>query len=91
MYLIVTNVEDCKLLRCYINSVQNWHLDNDMKLDICETTVISFTRKSSSIRFSYKLCNKLVAGSLWAKDLGMLLYCKLSYHILYFLHSFATA
>jgi hypothetical protein len=38
-----------KRLQHDIDSVQNWWLDNGMKLNSSKTTIISFTRKTNSI------------------------------------------
>jgi hypothetical protein len=35
-----------------MDSVQNWCLDNGMKLNLSKTTIISFTRKTNSIYFN---------------------------------------
>jgi hypothetical protein len=51
-----------------------------MKLNLSKTTIISFTRKTNSIYFNYKLCNNPVARSQCVKDLGVLLGCKLYFH-----------
>jgi hypothetical protein len=60
--------------------MQNWCLDNGMKLNLSKTTIISFTRKTNSIYFNYKLCNNLEARSQCVKNLGVLLDCKLYFH-----------
>jgi hypothetical protein len=73
-------VEDCKLLQHDIDSVQNWCLVNGMKLNLGESTTVSFTRKTNSIYFSYKLCNNLVSRPQCVKDLGVVLDCKLYFH-----------
>jgi hypothetical protein len=61
IYRSISDVDDCKLLQHNIDSVQNWCLDNGMKLNLSKTTIIYFTRKTDSIYFHYKLCNNLVA------------------------------
>jgi hypothetical protein len=75
-----SHVDDCKLLQHDIDSVQNWCLDNGIKLNLRKTTVIYFTRKTGSVYFNSKLCNNLVARSQCVKDLGVLLDCKLYFH-----------
>jgi hypothetical protein len=62
-----------------------------MKLDTGKTTVISFTRKTNSIKFTYKLFNNQAARSLCAKYFGILLDCKLYFLIHYLLHYFTEA
>jgi hypothetical protein len=80
IYRSNSDVDDCKLLQHDIDSVQNWCLDDSMKLNSSKTTIISFTRKTNSIYFNYKLCNNLVVRSQCVKDLGVLLDCKLYFH-----------
>jgi hypothetical protein len=60
--------------------VQNWCLDNGMKLNSSKTTIKYFTRKTNSIYCNYKLCNNPVARSQCVKDLGVLLDCNLYFH-----------
>jgi hypothetical protein len=81
IYRTITNVDDCKLLQHDINSVHNWCLANGMKMNIGKTTIISFSRKTNSILFNYTLCNNLVTRSQCIKDLGVLLDCKLYFHL----------
>jgi hypothetical protein len=79
IYCSNSDVYDCKLLQHDIDSVQNWCLNNGMKLNFSKTT-ISFTRKTNSIYFNYNLCNNPVARYQCVKDLGVLLDCKLYFH-----------
>jgi hypothetical protein len=80
IYRSISEVDDCKRLQHDIDSVQNWCLDNGMKLNLSKTNIISFTRKTNSIYFNYKLFNSLGARSQCVKDLGVLLDCKLYFH-----------
>jgi hypothetical protein len=80
IYRSISDVDDCKRLQHNIDSVQNWCLDNGMRLNLSKTTIISFTLKTNSIYFNYKLCNNPVARSQCVKDLGVLLYCKLYFY-----------
>jgi hypothetical protein len=69
-----------KLLQHDINLVHNWCLVNGMIINLGKTTIISFSRKTNSIYFHYKLCDNFVSRSQCVKDLGVLLYCKLYFH-----------
>jgi hypothetical protein len=59
-----------------------------MILNVGMITMISFTRKTVSIKFNYKLCinfnnklcNSLIFTSQCVKDLGVLSVCKLFLH-----------
>jgi hypothetical protein len=44
-YRTIMNVDDCKLLQHVINSVHNWCLVNDMKINLGKTTIIPFSCK----------------------------------------------
>jgi hypothetical protein len=72
----IRNVDDCKRLQYDINSGQNWCLVNGMKLN----SGISFTRRTNSIYFNYKLCNNLVSRSQCFKDIVVILDCKIYYY-----------
>jgi hypothetical protein len=80
IYRSISDVDGCKLVQHDIDSVQNWCLNNGMKLNLSKTTIISFTRKTNNINFNYNLCNSPVARSQCVKDLGVLLGCKLYFH-----------
>jgi hypothetical protein len=69
-----------ELLQHDINSVHNWCLANGMEINIGKTAIISFSRKSNSILFNYKLCNNLVTRSQCVKYIGVMLDCKLYFH-----------
>jgi hypothetical protein len=51
IYLSISDVDDRKLLQHDIDSVQNWCLDNGMKLNLSKITIISFTRKKKKYLF----------------------------------------
>ena len=50
--------------------VKNWCLSNSMNLVVGKTTFISFTRKTNSIAFTYKLDFSHIACFQRLKDLG---------------------
>jgi hypothetical protein len=47
IYHSISDVDDCKLLQRDIDSVQNWCLNNGMKLSSSKTTIMYFTRKTN--------------------------------------------
>jgi hypothetical protein len=51
-----------------------------MKINVGRTTIISFSSKTNSIYFNYKLYNNLVTRSQCVKHLGVLLDSKLYFH-----------
>jgi hypothetical protein len=44
VYRSISDVDDCKLLQHDIDSVQNWCLDNGMKLNLSKTTHIFYSQ-----------------------------------------------
>jgi hypothetical protein len=51
IYRSISDVNDCKLLQHNIDSVQNWCLDNGMKLNLSKTTIISFYSQDKQYSF----------------------------------------
>jgi hypothetical protein len=45
----------------FIDSVQNWCLDNGMIFNFGETMSISFANKTNIINFNYKLYNSILS------------------------------
>jgi hypothetical protein len=45
IYRVLKSVENCKLLRSSIESVQKWCIETCMKINILKTSIISFTHK----------------------------------------------
>jgi hypothetical protein len=68
IYRSIINVDDYKFLQHDIDSVQNRCLNKGTNLSLSKTTVISFTRKTNSIYFNYKLCNNPLARPQCVKD-----------------------
>jgi hypothetical protein len=70
---------DCSLLHD-IESVQSWCTANFMKLNINKTRVISFSRKTATLFFQYKLCHSSITRTNSIKDLGVFIDSKLHFH-----------
>ena len=51
-----------------------------MKLNTDKTRIITFTRKTNSINYIYKLCDKCIICTDSFKDLGVPVDCKLFFH-----------
>jgi hypothetical protein len=71
---------DCSLLQSDIDSVQSWCTANFMKLNISKTRVISFSRKTNTLFFQYKLCHSSITRTDSIKDLGVFTDSKLHFH-----------
>jgi hypothetical protein len=52
IYRDIKSVEDCIALQVDTDAVQQWRDENCMELNIQETKIINFTRKTNSIHFS---------------------------------------
>jgi hypothetical protein len=71
---------ECSLLQSDIDSVQSWYTANFMKLNISKTRVISFSRKTNTLFFQYKLCHSFITRTDSIKDLGVFIDSKLHFH-----------
>jgi hypothetical protein len=68
----IKSAEDCKLLHSDIGSVQNWYIENCMKISIFKTSIICFTRKIASVNFNHFLCDLLI---IWTGCANILELC----------------
>lgn len=80
IFCCIRNVENCKLLQSDIDSMHKWCLNNGMNLTVGITTCISFTYKTNSIAFRYKLDHTHISYFLCAKYLGVLVDSKLHFY-----------
>jgi hypothetical protein len=74
--------EDCKAIQGDIYSVQHWCAENHMEINIQETRIISFTRKTNSVHINYYVSNVIILRS-YVKDLGIMLRIFIVISILY--------
>ena len=63
----ISSAAACTLLQSDIDSILGWCAANRMKLNIDKTRVITFTRKSNSINYNYKLCDKYTTRTQYIK------------------------
>jgi hypothetical protein len=80
LYRAIKSAEDFRCLQAAIHSVHKWCLENCMKLNTQETYVISFTRKTNSIHFDFRLGNIVITRTDCVKDLGVWLDNKLYFY-----------
>jgi hypothetical protein len=80
----INNV-DCKVSQFDIDSVQNWCFENGMILNVGKTTAVSFTCKTVSIHFNYKLRNNFIYFSSVLKILELHLAVSSIFIVTYFL------
>jgi hypothetical protein len=76
----ITSSCDCLLLQCDINSLYNWCIVNSMRLNINETRVMSYSRKTNLLRDDYRLGHSVIARTSSIKDLGVFFDSKLYFH-----------
>jgi hypothetical protein len=72
IYRDIKSAEDCKFLQA--------NIDSDMETNVQKTRIISFTRKTNSIRFNYYVSGVSILRTDCIKDLGVMLDSKLYFH-----------
>jgi hypothetical protein len=65
----ISSVTDCTLRQSGTDSLHSWCAADGMKLNIYETRVITFTRKTNAVNYKYKLCDKCITHIDSIKDL----------------------
>lgn len=85
LFAVINSSNDALLLQDQLNIFAHWCDDNRMVLNASKCSVITFTRKRSTISFDYNLSNTSLSRSSSIKDLGVVLDCQLSFieHISY--------
>jgi hypothetical protein len=68
IFQAVKDSSDCFLLQIDIDSICGWCTLNYMKINVSKPRVISFTRKTNTIRFEYKLCGSHINHMDTIKD-----------------------
>jgi hypothetical protein len=63
------NTENCKLEQCNLGCIQNWPLDNGMKLNTGKTAIILLACKSNTINYNNEIYNNPEAHSQCVKGL----------------------
>jgi hypothetical protein len=63
-----------------INYVSDWCAANSMKLNIIETRVVSYTRKTNFLNYEHPFCHATITRTSSIKDLGGFFDSKLHFH-----------
>jgi hypothetical protein len=71
IFRVIKSPNICNQLQSDIDSVQGWCTANFMKLNISKTRVISFSRKTNTMIYYYKLCHSSITHPDYIKDLGV--------------------
>jgi hypothetical protein len=80
LFHTVTSVTDSVLFQTDIDSVCGWCAINSVILNSGKTRVITFTRKTYPINYSYKLSDTNISHTDGSKVLGVVLYSELLFH-----------
>jgi hypothetical protein len=80
IYRAIKSPVDCNFLQSDINSIQGWCIANCIKLNISKTKIITFSRKTNTLIYDYKLCQSSLIRTDSIKDLGIFLDSKLQFH-----------
>ena len=71
IYRNVSSPEDCSCLQSDIESINDWCIQNRLKLNLAKTTVITYTRKQQPVIFDYHVNNIPLSRATEIKDLGV--------------------
>lgn len=75
----IDNVLDCSSLQRDIDTVQEWCSKNGLKINKSKTKSISYSRKTLTLTYVYKLGNDDITNTETIKDLGVYFDRKLSF------------
>lgn len=76
----ITSIGDCESLQSSIGLLTEWCLVNDMYLNVSKCSVITFSRSSDPILYTYTLLNQPLSRCTKIKDLGVILASDLGSH-----------
>ena len=79
IFLLIRSVEDCLELQRLADIFQNWCSRNMLTVSTSKCCVISFSRKKTPIKWTYKISGIELERVSVVKDLGVLLDSKLSF------------
>uniref|UniRef100_A0A6P7HH55 Uncharacterized protein LOC114348689 n=1 Tax=Diabrotica virgifera virgifera TaxID=50390 RepID=A0A6P7HH55_DIAVI len=71
LYDSVSNINDCIMLQQQIDLLQRWCLSNRLYLNIAKCKVLTFSRKTNTIFFSYVIDNTILERTETIRDLGV--------------------
>jgi hypothetical protein len=80
IFHVINSPYDCLLLQPVINSVSYWCIANSMRLITAKQPVVSYTRKTNSLSYSYELCRATNTRTSSIKDLLVFFDSKLHFH-----------
>lgn len=75
----ISSISDCVLLQNDISAFADWCSLNSLVLNSAKTKIVSFTRKTEDIHFSYRIHGDLLNREHQLCDLGVLFDSKLSF------------
>lgn len=79
LYKTVKTILDASLLQKDIEALENWTLENGLKLNAAKCFVVSFSKIKEPILFDYKISNLPLSRKTEIKDLGVWLDAELTF------------
>ena len=79
LFASINSEEDCHRLQHNLTKINSWCEINRLPLNISKCNAMTFTRRSNSINFSYKIGNDMVTRCKQFKDLGVIFDSKLAF------------
>ena len=79
LFASINSEEDCHRLQHDLTKINSWCEINRLPLNISKCNAMTFTRRSNSINFSYKIGNDMVTRCKQFKDLGVIFDSKLTF------------
>lgn len=71
VFAVVKSIQDCHALQASIDAVSGWASANGMEINLSKSSVISFSRSTSPLRFDYRFNGELISRSDIYRDLGV--------------------
>ena len=79
LFASINSEDDCHRLQHDLTKINTWCEINTLPLNISKCNAMTFTRRSNSINFSYKIGNDMVTRCKQFKDLGVIFDSKLTF------------
>lgn len=71
LYSSITTLDDCIILQNQIDILHHWCLKNRLELNISKCKILTFSRKVTTLQYSYNIDNVILERCDTIKDLGV--------------------
>ncbi|KXJ69408.1 hypothetical protein RP20_CCG027228 [Aedes albopictus] len=78
-FRVIASLVECCAIQADIDVLSNWCKLNGMEVNVRKSNVITFSRKTSTVLFDYKMSSTSITRVSTIKDLGVLLDSKLNF------------